>query len=144
MTDRPLGRIVRDYLERVVNQRDVTAVDDLVAADYQGFGHGWPSDVDALRHFYVRQAEFRPDWRIDVQETMELNDVVVVRAYAGGFVSHDAAGAPLVVPYRKHVEWLTAYRMRNGSITEIRLLSVRDREAQQSHGRNSASGPTSA
>lgn len=77
MTDRPLDRIVRDYLERVVNQRDVTAVDDLVAADYQGFGHGWPADVDALRQFYIRQAEFWPDWRIHVQETMELNYVFV-------------------------------------------------------------------
>jgi SnoaL-like domain len=130
MTDGPLGRTVRDYLERVVNQRDVTAVDELVAADYQGFGHGWPADVDALRQFYIRQAAFRPDWRIDVQETMELHDVVVVRAHAGGSVSHDAAGAPLEVPYRRHVEWLTAYRLRNGSITEIRLLAMRDREVQ--------------
>ncbi len=100
MTDGPLGEIVRGYLERVVNRRDVTVVDDLVAADYRGFGHGWPADVDALRQFYVRQAELRPDWRIDVQETMELDDVVAVRAYAGGSVSHDAGGSPLATPYR--------------------------------------------
>ncbi len=143
MTDGPLGEIVRGYLERVVNSRDVTAVDDLVASDYRGFGHGWPADVDALRQFYVRQAELRPDWRIDVQETMELDDVVAVRAYAGGFVSHDAGGSPLVTPYRKDVEWLTVYRIRDSRIKEITLLAVRNREVPQSKLRNQVPVPTS-
>lgn len=131
MSHGPLGEIVRGYLERVVNHRDLTAVDEHVAADYRGFGHGWPTDVNSLRQFYVRQAEFRPDWQIDVQQTMELDDVVVVRAYAGGTVSHDASGSPLAAPCHKDVEWLTAYRLRNGRITEIRLLAVRDRGAQR-------------
>ncbi len=143
MTDGPLGEIVRGYLERVVNSRDVTAVDDLVASDYRGFGHGWPADVDALRQFYVRQAELRPDWRIDVQETMELDDVVAVRAYAGGIVSHDAGGSPLVTPYRKDVEWLTVYRIRDSRIKEITLLAVRNREVPQSKLRNQVPVPTS-
>lgn len=143
MTNGPLGEFVRVYLERVVNRRDVTAVDDLVAAGYRGFGHGWPADVDALRQFYVRQAEFRPDWRIEVQETMELGDVVAVRAYAGGSVSHDADGSPLTMPYRKAVEWLTVYRVRDGRITEITLLAVTDRKIPPSYIENPASTPTS-
>jgi SnoaL-like polyketide cyclase len=128
MSAGPLGAFVRGYLDRVVNRRDVTAVDDLVAADYRGTGQGWPADLDSLRQFYVRQAELRPDWRIDVQETMELGDVVAVRAFAGGSVSHDAGGSPLATPYRKDVEWLTVYRVRDNRIAEITLLSVRDRD----------------
>lgn len=127
MIDRPLGEFVRAYLDRVVNLRDVTAVDDLVAADYRGFGPGWPADVVMLRQFYVRQAELRPDWRIEVQETMELGDAVAVRAHAGGTVSHDTAGLPLAKPYRKDVEWLTVYRVRDNRITEISFLAARDR-----------------
>ena len=127
MTAGPLSAIVRGYLERVVNRRDLTAVGDLVAADYRGLGHGWPADLDALRQFYIRQAELRPDWRIEVQETLEVNDVVAVRAYAGGSVSHDANGSLLATPYRKDVEWLATYRIRDGRIKEIIFLTVRDR-----------------
>ena len=123
----PLGEIVRAYLERVVNQRDVTAVGDFVAPDYRGLGQGWPVDVDALRDFYVRQAASRPDWRIEVQETMEVADVVVVRACAGGCVFHDAGGERLAKPCRKDVEWLASYRILEGRIREIALLAVRDR-----------------
>ena len=114
----PLGRFVRDYLERVVNQRDVSAVDDLVALDYVGSGHGWPQDREALRRFYVEQARDRPDWRIDVQSSLELGDSVVVRAHAGGTVQVDGVAA------RKDLEWLTRYRVSEGRIREIHVLAL--------------------
>lgn len=62
---------------------------------------------------------------------------------AGGSVSHDAGGSPLAIPYRKDVEWLTVYRMRDSRITEITLLAVRDREVPQTKVANQVSAPTS-
>ncbi len=118
---------IRHYLGRVVNDRDVSAVDELVSPDYVGSGHGWATDVDALRAFYTWQAHYRPDWHIDVQETVEVSDWVAVRAYAGGIVAHDPAGQPLELPYPAAVEWLSAFRVVDGQLVETRFLSVRDR-----------------
>lgn len=108
-----LGAFVRAYVERAVNRGDPSAVDDLVAPGYRGSGHGWPEDAAALRAFYERQARVRPHWRIEVQETVEAGDWVAVRALAG-----DA---------RRQVEWLAAYRVRAGRITEIRVLALVER-----------------
>ena len=108
-----LGDFVRRYIDRAVNRRDASAVDDLVAGDYRGSGHGWPADATALRAFYERQARERPGWRIEVQETVEAGDWVAVRALAG-----DAD---------RQVEWLAAYRVVAGRIAEIRVLALEDR-----------------
>jgi hypothetical protein len=51
----PLGTFFTSYIERVVNRRDLTAVDDMVSADYVGSGQEWPTDVDELRRFNVDQ-----------------------------------------------------------------------------------------
>jgi hypothetical protein len=115
--DAPLGRLVRTYVDRVVNRRDITAVDELVAPDYTGGGLGWPVDREQLRRFYQDQVRERPDWHIDVQETVEVGDTVVVRARAGGTVVEE-------IPRRKYLEWLAHYRIEEGLIREIRLLSV--------------------
>ena len=113
-----LGAFVQEYIDRVVNRRDLTAVDDLVSADYRGSGHGWPGDVDALKGFYARQAAERPDWRIDVRETVEAGEWVAVRALAGGTVDGR----------RRDVEWLATYRVRDGRISEIHILALDDVE----------------
>ena len=110
--DEPLARFVRSYLQRVVNDRDVSAVDELVAPEYAGGGHGWPEDRDALRAFYTRQARDRPDWQIRVLQTVEVGSSVVVRAHAG------ALGA------RPALTWLAHYRVVDGRIREIQVLSV--------------------
>jgi hypothetical protein len=118
---------VRDYLERVVNERDLSAVDELVSADYRGGGFGWPEDVTALRDFYRWQAASRPDWAIEVQETVEVDGCVVVRAFAGGTITDDEHGRPLAAPAQRAVEWLAMYRLAAGQITEIRVLELRER-----------------
>jgi hypothetical protein len=118
---------IRHYLGRVVNDRDVSAVDELVSPDYVGSGHGWAPDRDKLRAFYTWQAHYRPDWHIDVQETVEVSDWVAVRAHAGGTVAHDGAGQPLETPYRNAIEWLAAFRVVDGRLVETRFLSVCDR-----------------
>lgn len=64
-----VGQHVREYIERVVNRRDPTAVDDLVCPDYRGSGPDWPTTLDALRQFYADQYRERPDWHIDVLES---------------------------------------------------------------------------
>ncbi len=62
-----LGQFVRDYLQRVVNQHDMSALDDMVSPDYRGNGLGWPPDIGSLREFYQWQQRWRPDWHIDVR-----------------------------------------------------------------------------
>ncbi len=67
----------------------------------------------ALRAFYERQARDRPEWRIDVQETLEVGEWVAVRALAG---DDD-----------RRVEWLAAYRVSGGRVAEIRILALEER-----------------
>ena len=112
-----LGGFVRSYIERVVNQRDLTAVDDMVSSKYVGSGPEWATNIEELRQFYVDQMRVRPDWHIEVQGTVELGDSVVVRALAGGTVTVDG------VSRRKSLEWLTHYRVTDQRITEINILS---------------------
>jgi len=117
--DGPLGDFVRRYIDRVVNQRDLTAVDDMVSSEYRGSGPEWATDIDELREFYVDQMRNRPDWRIEVQGSVELGDSVVVRALAGGTVTVDG------VSRRKNLEWLSHYRVLDRRITEINILSIK-------------------
>lgn len=120
-------KFVCDYLQRVVNERDLAAVDELVSPRYRGSGYGWPADVAALRDFYRWQSQTRPDWTIDVQETLEVAGCVVVRAYAGGTIANDEDGRPLAAPTARAVEWLAMYRIEDGLIVEIQVLALRDR-----------------
>lgn len=122
-----LADLVRGYVDRVVNRRDLDAVDQLVSPDYAGGGHGWPATLKDLRSFYEWQARTRPDWHIEVQETIEVDDCVVVRAYAGGTISADEQGRPLAAPQNRSVEWLAAYRLADGLITRIEVLALRPR-----------------
>jgi hypothetical protein len=125
-----LSDFVRTYLDRVVNGRDAGAVDELVAADYSGGGHGWPATRPDLQAFYEWQARTRPDWHIDVQQTIEVDDCVVVRAYAQGTISQDEQGRPLAAPQASAVEWLAAYRLANGRISRIDVLALRPGTSQ--------------
>jgi hypothetical protein len=83
----PLGGLVAEYVERVVNRRDLSAVDELVSTEYRGSGPDWPTTLEELRQFYRRQARDRPDWHIEIRETVELGDSVVVLARAGADMS---------------------------------------------------------
>ncbi|MEO6712422.1 MAG: nuclear transport factor 2 family protein [Mycobacteriales bacterium] len=120
----PLGQFVRTYIDRVVNQHDLSGVVEMVSPDYQGGGHNWPATMTALLAFYRTQALSRPDWRIDVQETVEVDGCVVVRAHAGGTITRDETGQSLEVPVSKRVEWLAAYWITDDRISRIQLLCV--------------------
>jgi hypothetical protein len=109
---------VRAYLDRVVNGRDLTGVDELVSPAYVGSGHGWPADLAALRAFYEWQQRERPDWHINVQDTVEVGSSVVVRAVAGGTVRVDGA------EQQSRVEWLAHYRFDGDVIAEIHVLEL--------------------
>jgi len=119
----PLGAFVSSYIERVVNRQDLTALDEMVSPGYTGRGPEWATTIDELRQFYIDQIRDRPDWHIDIQETVEVGDSVVVRALAGGTVLVDG------VAQRKSLEWLAHYRVVAQRITEINLLAVRGRES---------------
>ena len=113
----PLGALVTSYIDRVVNQRDLTALDEMVSPDFVGTGSEWASDIGELRRFYESQMHERPDWHIDVHSTLEVGDSVVVRAEAGGRVTGDGKQS------HRRIEWLTHYRVVDGLITEINVLS---------------------
>ena len=123
MANGELARFYRAYIERVVNQHDMSAVDDMVSPDYVGGGHGWAGNVEELREFYRRQNRTRPDWRIDIQETIEVGDWVAVRAFAGGQEAYNEDGSPQSPPFLTLVEWLSIIRVVDRRIAEIRLVS---------------------
>jgi predicted SnoaL-like aldol condensation-catalyzing enzyme len=105
------AEFVRGYLERVVNERDVGAVDDLVSPEFRGSGFGWPADFEGLRRFYAEQAEQRPDWCITVEDTLEVGEWVAVRATAGSGT-------------RRQVEWLSLFRIVDDRLVETRIVSL--------------------
>lgn len=118
-----LGPVLLEYLDRVVNRQDISGVDDLVSASYAGSGFGWPADATALRRFYEEQYRDRPDWRIDVQEVVELGTSVVARALAGGRARAGAGWES------RRLEWLAHYRFHEGRIVEIHVLELVARDA---------------
>jgi SnoaL-like domain len=129
MADGPLGDFIRDFIGRVVNAHDVgaidQAVDQLVSPDYVGTGPEWhhlAPDFDALRAFYHRQAIQRPDWRIDIQETIEVGEYVAVRALAGGTQALDEDGAPRP-PFPTGVEWMSVTHVVDGKIVEGHVVT---------------------
>jgi hypothetical protein len=121
-----LDRFIREYIERVVNQHDISAVDEMVSPHYAGGGYGWPENVAALHEFYDRQNRARPDWRIDIQQTVEVGEWVAVRAFAGGMEAYNADGTCQSRPYVTAVEWLTIFHVVNSRIVETRVISVLD------------------
>ena len=122
-----LGEFIRGYIERVVNQHDMTAVDDLVSPDYTGGGYGWADNIHSLREFYDRQNRLRPDWHIDIQDTTEVGEWVAVRAFAGGHEAYDENGSPQPPPFLTEVEWLTVFHVVESMIVETRIISVVER-----------------
>jgi hypothetical protein len=124
MTGEDLGAFIRTYLARAVNERDITAIEDMVSPGYQGSGRDWPPDLASLREFYQWQARMRPDWRVEVQETIEVGEWVAVRALAGGTVAHDDPGKPVAASVRMVLEWLTLYHVVDRKIAEIRVIAV--------------------
>ena len=97
-----------------------------MSPDFRGSGNGWPADIAGLREFYRDQAQRRPDWHIDVQETIEVGEWVAVRAMAGGTMVTDDLGIADVSPFAKAIEWMALFRVVSGRITETRLVSVVD------------------
>jgi hypothetical protein len=130
MANGPLGAFMRDFIERVVNEHDLNAIDEaveeMVSLEYRGSGSEWlrlAPDFEALRAFYRRQATQRPDWRIDIQETIEVGEYVAVRALAGGKQALDDAGAPRKPPFPTAGEWLSVNHIVNGKLIEGRVVA---------------------
>jgi hypothetical protein len=73
--------------------------------------------------FYRRQSRLRPDWRIDIQETMEVSEWIAARAFAGGQEAYKEDGSPQSPPFLTSVEWLSTIRVVDRMIVEIRLVS---------------------
>jgi hypothetical protein len=126
VADGELGSFMRKFIQRVVNEHDLSAVDEMVSPEYRGTGADWEelaSNIEVLREFYRRQATYRPDWRIDIQETIELGEYVAVRAYAHGIQAFDEDGTPRRPPFPTEVEWLSVNRILEGKLHEGRLIT---------------------
>jgi predicted SnoaL-like aldol condensation-catalyzing enzyme len=112
------AQLVTAYIDRVVNRRDITAVEQLVSPSYTGSGPGWPTTYEALRRFYLDQYRDRPDWHLDVVSTVELGQHVTVLANAGGNVLFDGEWRP------RYLTLLAHYRVTEGRIRSIDILEV--------------------
>jgi hypothetical protein len=89
-----------------------------------GSGNNWPADIVALHEFYRDQVRRRPDWHIEVRETVEVGEWVAVRASAGGTTSFDDLGIALIAPIPKAIEWVALFQVVGGRIVETNLVSV--------------------
>jgi hypothetical protein len=126
MAENELGSFMRRYIQRVVNEHDLSGVDEMVSPHYRGIGPDWERlapNFETAREFYRRQAIQRPDWRIDIQETIELGEYVAVRAYAHGVQAFDDDGASRRPPFPIEVEWFTVSRIVDGKIVEGRMIT---------------------
>ena len=126
MSSGDLDAFYRRYIDRVVNEHDMSAVDDLVSPDYTGGGYGWAQNLEELREFYDRQNRTRPDWRIEIQQTLQVGDWLAVRAVAGGKEAYNDDGSPKPPPYMTSVEWLAVVHVIDERIVEGRVISVVD------------------
>jgi SnoaL-like domain len=131
MATTDLDAFYRGYITRVVNDHDMTAVDEMVSPGYTGGGYGWAQNIEELREFYDRQNRTRPDWRIDIQETLQVGEWIAVRAIAGGVEAYNDDGSPKSPPYMTSVEWLAVVHVIDRMIVEGRLISVVDHSGDE-------------
>jgi hypothetical protein len=109
----------------VVNEHDVSGVDDMVSPDYRGSGSEWQHlapDFKTLREFYNGKL---PNGRTGASTSRRPSSLANTssRAYAHGTEAFDDNGAPRRPPFPTAVEWLAAYHVVGGKIHEGRVIT---------------------
>jgi steroid delta-isomerase-like uncharacterized protein len=109
---------VTQYIERVWNQGDRLALDNLTTASFSyRLGEQPPRDRAGLAHFIaVTRAAF-PDWRVKIAETVAECDSVAVRWF--GEATHQGVFHGIPPTGRAiHVSGINMYRIVDGKIAE--------------------------
>lgn len=112
--------IGRTWFDRVWNQKDIDAADELAAADCRAHGHAPNDEVIGIPQFkeFARLvlAAF-PDIRITVEDTISEGDRAVIRWVAEGTHSADFQGVAATGNPIK-VRGISIMHFRNGKIVE--------------------------
>jgi steroid delta-isomerase-like uncharacterized protein len=86
---------VRQFIDRVFVALDVSAVDELVADDFES--HAWPSDGDAkqaLRDATLRMGRALADISFNIEDLVAENDRVVARVTSSARQVGEFMGMP--------------------------------------------------
>jgi steroid delta-isomerase-like uncharacterized protein len=88
--------LFRRWFEDVVNANDYSAVEELLAPNYQAHFPGAPEPMDRDGHKGMVEmfASAFPDWQESIQDVIAEDDKVVLRVTAGGTHQGEFQGMP--------------------------------------------------
>ncbi len=111
--------LVRRFAQEVLNDGNMAALEELVAADLVNHSPppGVPADREGLRAFVLGQRAAFPDFQMTVEDLIAEADKVVLRFTARGTHQGTFAGIP---PTGKQVSisGINIYRVAGGKIVE--------------------------
>lgn len=112
----PNRKRVQDYIERIWNEGDTAALEELTTADF-GYRLGGqpPRDRAGMAEFIARTHAAFPDWRVCIESLIAEGDEVAVRW--SGEVTHGGPFHGLPATGRRiSVSGINFYRIENGRI----------------------------
>ncbi len=107
-----------EYIERVWNQGDVLALEELTTSSFSyRIGEQPPRDRAAMREFLAATRSAFPDWRVEVSALIVDNDLAAARW--SGTVTHQGSfhGIP-PTGRRIRISGINMYRIAGGRIAE--------------------------
>ena len=118
--DRDEGkRLYRRLADEVLNGKNLSVVDELLAADFAEHVGGQLRQVgiEGFKAARRRRNGAFPDWHVVIDDLIAEGDKVVVRATGRGTHSGEFMG---IAPTGKRVSvtWIAIYRVANGKLAE--------------------------
>ena len=111
--------IVREFIDRVFTEGDLTAVDELLTEDFVNHDphFGAPEGREAFRYMGRVVREACPDWHSDLHLLVGEGDLVVEQFTASGTQHGELAGVP---PTGREVSMpgINIFRIADGRIAE--------------------------
>ena len=111
--------LIRRFLEELFNQRDISAIDRYMAADYVDHvvPPGLPPTREGFRQFIGAFFAALPDFHYTIEDVIASEDRVAVRLTAQGTQRGEFMGIPAT---GKHATWGEMHigRIANGAIVE--------------------------
>jgi steroid delta-isomerase-like uncharacterized protein len=110
-------RLIRDYIETVINRRHPDAAVNYFAADYTEHNPRLPPGLDGKKRFIASVITGFSDYHGDIQEVIADGDKIVTRTRWTGTQDGPFLGRPAT---GKKLDFTTAdfYRIENGKIVE--------------------------
>jgi predicted ester cyclase len=119
MSEETNKRVVRRFIDEVLNAGNIEVSDDLVAEDF--VAHPAPTGglvgLAGVKEFAAAQRAAAPDWHITIQDIFAEGAKVVVRGFGRGTPQRAYFGiAPSKEPIT--IPWIAMYRVAGGKIAE--------------------------